>query len=282
MKTVLPLFATPIWACTCAAVAASSPAVLPARPEVHLTYAIPEKRIAASEARQGVATDGEFVFAIDNSDIGKYEIASGERVAGFKGEADSFPHMNSCTVVEEALVCAASNYPHTPHRGRVEFFNASDLRHQRTVELPDNPGSLTVFDRHAGHWWAVFANYDATGGVPGQDHTATQIARLSDGFTIEQSWTLPPTVLARIAPKSISGGVWGSDGLFYVSGHDKPEIYVLALPESGSVMRHVGTFATASFGQAIALDPHSPQRMWSIDRATKSMIASRLPSPGER
>ncbi len=281
MKTVLPLLAMPIFVF---AVAAAQASVLSVGAEMQagMPYAIPEIRLEAPEADQGVASDGTFIYAVDNSEIGKYAAETGERVAGFAGDAEAFPHMNSCAVVERDLVCAASNYPKTPHAGRVEFFRASDLRHERTVVLPDNPGSLTVLDRHDGRWWAVFANYDGRGGVPGQDHTATLLVRLDDDFRVERSWTLPSTVLERLAPFSISGGSWGRDGLFYASGHDKPEIYVLAIPEAGGTLRHVGTFATASFGQAIAIDPRDPDRLWSIDRATRSVLASRIPSRGER
>ncbi|MFX6702185.1 hypothetical protein ABTH29_20015, partial [Acinetobacter baumannii] len=61
------------------------------------------------------------------------------------------------------------------------------------------------------------------------------------------------------------------------SGHDKPEVYVLALPEDGTVLRHVATLAMASFGQAIDFDPADPGRLWSIDRKRRVAIASRVP-----
>jgi hypothetical protein len=62
-------------------------------------------------------------------------------------------------------------------------------------------------------------------------------------------------VLDRFAPRSASGGVWGQDGLLYVSGHDRPEVYVLRLPKSRDVLEHVATIASPIEGQAIALDP---------------------------
>lgn len=279
MKPVPPLLVTTL--AITAVLSAGPGAAQGSDPQGLMAYAVPELRLPAPEARQGVASDGESVFAIDDSEIGKYAIASGERVGGFKGDAATFPHLNSCILAELSLVCAASNYPRTPHEGRIEFFDPAGLRHRRTVVLADNPGSLTVVDRHGGHWWAVFANYDGKGGVAGQDHRTTRLARLTDDFAVERTWTLPQSVLERIAPKSISGGVWGSDGLFYASGHDKPELYVLALPASGSTLRHVATIATSSFGQAIALESRDQRRLWSIDRTTRTVIASRLPELGD-
>ena len=116
-----------------------------------------ERRMPAPEARQGVASDGTYVFAIDNDRIGKYRIATGERIAQWQGERRLFPHMNSCTIDGRELVCAASNYPAVPQTSAVEIFDTRTLRHLRTVSLGFGPGSLTVLDRHAGKWWAVFA-----------------------------------------------------------------------------------------------------------------------------
>src|SRR3546814_13868568 len=42
--------------------------------------------IAAPEADQGVASDRSHVYAIDNYAIGKYDKASGKRVAGLRSE----------------------------------------------------------------------------------------------------------------------------------------------------------------------------------------------------
>ncbi|WP_290895481.1 hypothetical protein [Hoeflea sp.] len=249
----------------------------PASPLVHAPV---ERRISAPEARQGVASDGEAIYAVDNSTIGKYAIADGRRLVRFEGDPERFAHLNSCTIVERQLVCAASNYPDTPHRGTVEFFAPETLAHLRSVPLPENPGSLTVLTRHGGKWWAIFANYDSRGGVPGQDHRATLLAELDEDFRILRRFTFPQSVLGRIAPRSISGASWGRDGKLYVSGHDKPEIYVLELPRQGKVLCHIGSFDIASFGQAIDFDPLDNGLLWSIDRETRTAIASRVPPLG--
>lgn len=234
-----------------------------------------ERRIAAAEARQGAASDGRFVYAIDNHRIGKYAIANGRRVAAWSGDPKRFPHLNSCTVVGRDLVCAASNYPALPQTSSVEFFDAGRLVHRRSVRLGAGPGSLTALDRHRGQWWAVFANYDGRGGQPGRDHRATLLVRMDDAFRRREAWTFPPTVLARFAPNSASGASWTADGRLTVGGHDRPELYVVAVPRSGTVLEHVATVPVITRGQAFDWDPRDPKLLWSIDRKRREVIASR-------
>jgi outer membrane protein assembly factor BamB len=245
-----------------------------------LTAAAPVTlQIPAEEANQGVASDGTYVYAIDNDRIGKYEIATGKRVAGWQGERALFPHMNSCTVVKHELVCAASNYPAVPQTSAVEIFDTRSMRHVRSISLGFGPGSLTVMERHAGKWWAVFANYDGKGGEPGRDHRHTTLVRMDDAFRKDAAWVFPPEILARFAPKSCSGASWGADGRLYITGHDHPELYVLELPEAGSVLTHVATIPIATPGQAIDWDPKQPRRLWSIARDERKLVASEIATP---
>lgn len=246
-------------------------------PRSELSYAIPVFRLPAPEARQGVASDGSSVYAIDNSVIARYSVPDGALLRRFEGSVADFPHLNSCTVAAAELVCASSNYPATPHRGTVEFFDAVTLAHLRSVVLQQNPGSLTALNRHDGRWWGIFANYDGKGGIAGQDHRSTLVAEMDEDFRVVRQWSLPPSLLARLAPYSLSGGSWGVDGQLYVTGHDKPEIYVLALPESGEELRHVATIAAPFFGQAIDFDARDPTLLWGIDRKTRMVIGSRIP-----
>ena len=234
-------------------------------------------RLSAPEARQGAASDGTYVYAIDNDRIGKYRIATGERVAEWQGERRLFPHMNSCTVVGPDLVCAASNYPAVPQTSAVEFFDRRTLRHLRTVSLGLGPGSLTSLDRHAGSWWAVFANYDGKGGEAGRDHRYTLLVRMDDAFRQEAAWTFPADVLARFAPYSCSGASWSADGRLFVTGHDRPELYEVAIPEVGSQLELRRILGVATPGQAIDWDPVHVGRLWSIDRGREQMIASDVP-----
>lgn len=234
-------------------------------------------RIKAPEARQGAASDGTYFYAIGNDRIGKYRQADRVKVAQWQGESRLYPHMNSCTVVGHELVCAASNYPAVPQTSAVEVFDTRTMRHVRSVSLGIGTGSLTVMDRHADKWWAVFANYTGKGGEPGRDNRYTQLVQMDESFRHEQAWVFPPEVLARMAPFSCSGLSWGDDGLIYATGHDRPEIYVLKLPEAGSTLELVTTLGFASPGQAIDWDPEAPRLLWSIRRSDGEIIASQIP-----
>jgi hypothetical protein len=234
-----------------------------------------ERRIPAPEARQGAASAGRFVFAIDNGRIGKYSIATGRRVASWSGNPKRFAHINSCTLVARELVCAASNYPALPHANSVEVFDADRLVHRRSVSLGLGPGSLTAMDRHRGQWWAVFANYDGSGGQPGRDHRSTLLVRMDDAFRQLEAWTFPPSVLERLAPNSVSGASWTADGQLTVTGHNRPELYVVAISPAGAALKHVATVPIATAGQAIDWDPRDPKLLWSIDRNRRQIVASR-------
>lgn len=247
-----------------------------AAPAPALAPIVAERRIHAPEARQGAASDGRFVYAVDNQRIGKYAIATGRKVAAWSGDPKRFPHLNSCTVVVRELVCAASNYPAIPHASSVEVFDPATLRHVRSVSLGLGPGSLTVIDRHRGQWWAIFANYDGRGGQPGRNHRSTLLVRMDDQFRQLEAWTFPPSILSRFAPRSASGASWSADGRLAVSGHDRRELYVVALPPAGTVLDHVATVAVPTPGQAIDWDPRDHELLWSIDRQLSELVASRI------
>jgi len=234
-----------------------------------------EWRIPASEARQGVASGGSYVYAIDNHRIGKYALATGRRVASWNGDPKRFPHINSCTLVGRELVCAASNYPALPQASSVEFFDAKRLVHLRSVGLGIRPGWLTAMDRYRGWWWAVFANYDRLRGQTGRDHRSTILMRMDDAFGQLKAWTFPATVLARFGPNSASGASWTADGRLTVTGHDRPELYVLSVPPTGTVLEHVATVSVATSGQAIDWDPRDQKLLWSIDRRRREIVSNR-------
>jgi hypothetical protein len=231
----------------------------------------------AAEAHQGAAADGTSLYAIANSEIGRYDKATGKKLAAWSGDPKRFPHLNSCAVIGGELVCANSNYPQTPMRSSVEVFEPMTLKHLRTIDLGEQDGSLTWVDRREGFWWAGLANYDGRGGAPGRDHRATRLVKLDDHWKRLQSWTFPEDVLARMAPRSASGGSFGPDGRLYVTGHDRAEMYVLAVPKSGTVLQHVSTIALPFDGQAFAFDRSQKGVVFGISRDDHTVVSARLP-----
>lgn len=240
------------------------------------------RRIPAVEARQGVAVGPRDVYAIANYRVGRYDKRTGEKRAAWEGDPVRFPHINSCAVIARELVCAASNFPQVPQASSVEFFDPQTLAHKRSVSLGIGIGSLTWVDWHDGAWWAMFANYDGKGGEPGRDHRYTQLVRFDAAWRRTESWALPPSILARIAPMSISGGGWGPDGRLYLSGHDLPELYAVTLPNGGATLDHVGTYIMAAEGQAIDWDEGERGHFWGIARKGGEMIEMELPDLSRR
>ena len=262
-------------------VGSPSPAKPQSQGEEIARYATEEvRRFTAREARQGVATSADRLYAVNNSELAAYDRDTGARLAHWQGDPAWFPHLNSCTVITDELICANSNYPAVPMASSIETFDAETLAHKDSHSLGPLEGSLTWLVRHEGSWWATFANYLGKGGQPLRDHRATVLVRMDDTFTPQERWLFPESVVAEFAPYSSSGGDWGEDGLLYVTGHDRPEVYVLALPPAGPVLRHVATLSVSTEGQAIAWDREDPRLLWSIDRSTQEVVASRVPAIG--
>lgn len=234
------------------------------------------RRIPAEEARQGVASDGVYVYAIDNSRIGKYRVADGVRVAQWSGDPTLVPHLNSCAIDGRELVCASSNYPAVPQTSSIEFFDRATLRHLRSRKLGATEGSLTTFERHDGRWWAVFAQYDGKGGAPGKDHRSTRLVQSDRKFREVRQWTLPPGLLDRLKPYSISGASWSTDGTLALSGHDRREIYLMTVPRKGTVLHLEAIVPIGTNGQAIAWDGNNRRALWSISRSDRSLVLSDL------
>jgi outer membrane protein assembly factor BamB len=239
-------------------------------------------RWPAPEANQGVAVDARHFYAVGNSVIAKYDRRTGSKVAEWSGEPARFPHINSCAVIGRELICAASNYPAVPHVSSVEVFDPRRMVHLRSVALgPHQPGSLTWVDHRDGAWWAAFANYDGRGGEPGRDHRYTTLVKFDDHWRRLEAWSFPPTVLARFAPRSTSGGAWGADGRLYVTGHDHTEAYVLGLPKGGAVLEHLATIEIPVEGQAVAFDRSAGRVLFGIRRPVREVVAMRLPEVGK-
>jgi outer membrane protein assembly factor BamB len=237
------------------------------------------RRLHSPDAHQGVAADGRSLYAVSNHAIARLDEATGREVTRWDGDPARFKHLNSCIVRQAELVCADSNYPETPMTSRVETFDARTLSHRATRELGGDLGSLTWIDWHDGGWWACFAHYDGKGGEAGRDHRQTLLVRYDGGFREQARWHFPDAVLDRFAPRSASGGAWGDDGLLYVTGHDRPELYALRVPEGGGTLELAATFLTPTDGQAIGWDGRDPRLLWSIARDSSELVASRVPRP---
>lgn len=244
--------------------------------------AVELRRLPAPEARQGAIADARSVYAIDNSTIARYDKVTGERTGVWRADPARFSHLNSCSLRGHALVCANSNYPAVPMVSSVVWVDTRNMQLTRVRDLGHTFGSLTWIEWRKGSWWACFAHYDGRGGEAGYDHRATVLVRYDTSFRARATYRFPDIVLARFAPRSSSGGAWSSDGSLYVTGHDKREIYALSVPAHGTTLAHVATLATPTAGQAIGWDASESRVLWSIERATNELVASKVPPLTEK
>lgn len=233
------------------------------------------RRYPAPDAKQGVAVDRDFFYAIDDAAIGKYEKRSGQRVSGWNaGRGVRITHLDSGVVIGRRLYCAHSNFPQVPMVSSIEVFDTRDLSHVESIPLP-GVGSATWVDRAHGVWWVTFAHYAGEGGEPGKTPKDTRLVQFDDRWRQLRAWSFPEAVVRRWDGMSNSGGIWDGRRL-YTTGHHAKEIYVLELPASGSelVLREIIPFDGE--GQGIALDRHG-RALYSIQRRTREVLVSDFP-----
>lgn len=75
---------------------------------------------------------------------------------------------------------------------------------------------------------------------------------------------------------SVSGGSWGADGKLYITGHDSAKVYILKLPQSGSVLDYLHSGKIDSHGQGIAWDRSEKNVLYGIIRKDNSVVVSEL------
>lgn len=235
------------------------------------------QRFPAAEARQGVAADADHFYAVSNYHIAKYSRDTGEKVAEWAGGPDGpLIHLNSCIVLDARLVCAHSNHPGIPMLSSVEIFDAATLEHVDSHSFGSYEGSLTWAIRRDGEWWVGFAHYANYSGIPGRGSEWTSLVRFDDEWNRKEEFAFPVTLIDRLSPNSTSGGNWGADGNLYVTGHDAEEIYVLRLPEMGSVLEWIDTRPAPMAGQAWVFEPDEPSIVWGIVRGRGEVVRAEL------
>jgi hypothetical protein len=235
------------------------------------------REYAAAEADQGVAVDARYFYAIDNTVIAKYRRDTGALVSRWTGPDDGLiRHLNSCIADAGRLWCANSNYSLTPHGSSVEIFDAASMRHvdSQSLGLTDE-GSLTWFDHYRSGWIAGFAHYTGGGGVAFKDHTFSSVVTFDSQWRRTGGWLFPAPVVERMAPDAASGGAIGPDGLLYILGHDRPEMYVLARPSMGPTLLHIATIDLQAEGQAFSFA--EGRMVLTIDRKIGAVRVIELP-----
>jgi hypothetical protein len=225
----------------------------------------------AAEAIQGVAVDDRHFYAIDNTAIGKYERGSGQKVGEFRRSPDlPLIHMDGGRVLRDRLYCSHSNFPGVPMESSIEIFETATLRHRESHSFGHDAGSLVWLDWRQGFWWVCFGHYDGKGGEPGKPNRLTTLFRCDRQWRKLAGYVFPEDIVARWEGMTASGGVWGPNGLLYVTSHHAPEFYVFRLPRAGSVLETVAIVRSVAEGQGLAI--HTPtRRLYQIQRRERAV-----------
>jgi hypothetical protein len=232
------------------------------------------KQFTVSEAKQAVAVDGKFFYVINNNTITRHNKKDGILSAKWDGNDTGIKHLNSGVVIKGRLYCAASNYPDSPMASSIEVFDAMTLKHIGNHSFGIFSGSATWIDKRAAYWYVGFAHYTGAGSSEGKDTRWTSVVKFNNKWQEVESWIFPENIIEIFTPKSNSGASWGKDGRLYCTGHDRPEIYIMELPQSGYTLRHIKTIQTPIFGQGIAFDRSVKNRMvmYGISRDNNRVI----------
>lgn len=83
-------------------------------------------------------------------------------------------------------------------------------------------------------------------------------------------------LLARIAPYTVSGASWTGNGVLALTGHDRPEVYLVTVPRQQSAVKLTRAVTVTTEGQAIDWDPRRRQALWSISRRDRALVLSDL------
>ena len=257
-------------------------ASLPVAPKPELTrhglVAEELRRWKPRGANQGVPVDARYFYGIGNFIVGKYDKATGERVAewvGLRGGATI--HLNGGLIQDGLLVMAHSNFPQLPMASSLEYFDPATVQPVKSLGLGIRLGSLTWAEKKDGFWWACFANYNDQGTTPGFDNRWTYLGKFDEHWQMVESWIFPAQIIAAWGKSASSGGSWGDDGLLYVTGHDEKDLYVLRLPKTGVALDYVTTIAVPFEGQSWAWDRGEKRIIYGIIRRTGEVVVARIP-----
>ncbi len=235
----------------------------------------------APAAKQAVAVDGKYFYAIDNITIEKYDKNTGKLVKTWRDKTGAFRHLNSGVVLDGKLYCAHSNFPGIPMTSSIEVFDTETLTPVESHSLGIAIGSATWIDRYDGHWYIAFAHYHRFRDELGKDNRWTQLVKFNSDWQRVGGWVLPDELTERFGNMSNSGGFITSEGKIFLTGHDFREIYQMEFPAAGSALKWVKTLDAPFEGQGIAIDPDDGRTIWGISRSRKEVIKARFQFSGD-
>ena len=231
------------------------------------------QRFHAENAVQGVAVDGKYFYAIQNTRISKYTIHGDSITTWTEPGSQSIFHLNSGVVIGHKMYCAHSNYPRVPMASSIEIFDTRTMQHLETVSLGIDVGSCTWVVPGKKCWYVFFAHYDKKADELDKDASWAQLVQYDRKWRRLRAWILPPALVKEVRPNSLSGGIYMND-TFYCTGHDAGKCYLLRIPSIGMMLEWNSTIEVPFEGQGLAVDPKG--NLWGIERRNKTVIKSIL------
>lgn len=225
---------------------------------------------------QGVVAGEDCYFLINDYSVEKITRTGAQLAKWECPKGAPLIHMNAGMLHENTLYVSHSNYPGVPMWSSVEMFDTRTLQHIGSHSFGIEYGSSTWMDYRDGYWYVCFAHYGNKAAEPARDPSWTQFVVFDSEWRRVAGYVFPPELIALCTPYSFSGGAFGPDGRIYVTGHDNPFIYVLELPNGGSVLKLVGQIPVPFHGQSFTFDPLAPWVVHGIERAKSEVVSVRI------
>jgi hypothetical protein len=233
------------------------------------------RRYKAPDARQAIAVDKEYFYAINNTRIVKRRKDTGETVKTWEDER--LYHMNAGMIRKGKLYCAHSNYPQIPMHSSIEIFDTKTMEHVGSHSFGIEYGSCTWVLFRDNAYYVMFVHYDGDKNrQKNRDVSWSQLVKFDKNWRRVNGWVLPEKLVQRVSPYSISGGAFTNEGKLVCTHHHFEELYILDFPQMGSELVWEHTIPSPIRGQGIAFDPHEKDILWGIDKSSREVIKTQL------
>ena len=233
------------------------------------------KRYKAPQAKQGVVANKDYFIVFSNDSIVKHDKATGNIAGSFYSK--NLKHLNSGVLKNGKLYCAHSNYPEVPMWSSIEIWEENTLEHIGSHSFGIDNGSCTWMDIYNNSYYVFFAHYATPGKMQlNRDVTWSQLVKYDSEWRKIEAWVLPPALVERLTPFSLSGGVITPEGDLLCSHHHNPELYLLAFPTEGCELVLKAIIPSPIPGQAIAFDTFEKGVLWGISRSTQEVIKTKF------
>lgn len=230
-------------------------------------------RFSAPNATQAVSADKDHIYTISNTRIIKRAKSDQSIVDSWEGDPKGpISHLNSGYIEDGIMYCASSNYPKVPMASSIEIFDLEKMQHIGNHSWGIYIGSCTWIDRVEDYWYAMFVHYENYAQEGNKGVAYTSLLQFDSSWRRISGWTLPDSLIKRLKPLSISGGIMLTDSTMLLSPHHYEELYEMQIPNMGTELIWKKTIDVPFQGQGFAVDPTLENTYWGIHRKNREVI----------